>query len=196
LRCGKDTVTATLQKANNATYLRSYDNPNTVARTPVAIWSWHWHVSYHIQQAWWCSGTVGNTFWNVPETDAEKKQNGWSAKEHLGHLYDLEELWWNRWVDFNNGSEVLTPADITNRRTTQANHNSKKIGELLSSFNAERQKILKAIYACDEQLLMRTSLHPRLKTPMTLVDYLYFVAEHDDHHIAAIMLLLNNNANR
>ena len=135
-------------------------------------------------------------FTNIAETDAEKKRDGWSAKEHLGHLYDLEELWWNRWEDFNNGIEVLTPADITNRRTTQANHNSKKIAQLLSSFNAERAKILKAIYSCDEHLLMRTSLHPRLKTPMTLVDYLYFVAEHDDHHMAAIMLLLNNNVNR
>lgn len=135
-------------------------------------------------------------FANVAEADAEQKQQHWSAKEHLGHLYDLEELWWNRWEDYNKRAETMTPADITNRRTTEANHNSKKIIELLSSFKSERQKILNAIYASDEQLLMRTSLHPRLKTPMTLVDYLYFVAEHDDHHIAAIMLLLKDNANR
>jgi hypothetical protein len=29
-------------------------------------------------------------------------------------------------------------------------------------------------------------LHPRLKQPMRLVDHLYFVAEHDDHHLARI----------
>jgi hypothetical protein len=29
-------------------------------------------------------------------------------------------------------------------------------------------------------------LHPRLKQPMRLVDHLYFVAEHDDHHLATI----------
>jgi hypothetical protein len=30
-----------------------------------------------------------------------------------------------------------------------------------------------------------------LKTPMRLVDHLYFVAEHDDHHLAGIWELLN-----
>jgi hypothetical protein len=30
----------------------------------------------------------------------------------------------------------------------------------------------------------RTLLRPRLKTPMRLVDHLFFVAEHDDHHLA------------
>jgi hypothetical protein len=32
----------------------------------------------------------------------------------------------------------------------------------------------------------RTLLHPRLKMPMRLVDHLFFVAEHDDHHLAII----------
>jgi len=29
-------------------------------------------------------------------------------------------------------------------------------------------------------------VHPRLKQPMRLVDHLFFVAEHDDHHMARI----------
>lgn len=131
-------------------------------------------------------------FVDADETKAGIAIKGWSAKEHLGHLYDLEELWWNRWEDYKNKKEELTAADITNRRTTEANHNLKNIHELIAAFTRERQKILDAIYSCDQEMLSRTSLHPRLKTPMRLVDYLYFVAEHDDHHIAAIMLLLRN----
>jgi hypothetical protein len=38
-------------------------------------------------------------------------------------------------------------------------------------------------------LFSRTMLHPRLKQPMRLVDHLYFVAEHDDHHLAHIWAL-------
>lgn len=129
-------------------------------------------------------------FEGVSEARAGTTKNGWSAKEHAGHLYDLEELWWNRWEDYKNHKDILTPADITNRRTTEANHNSKTVSHLVSSFVKERKKILEAIYDCDEEMLNRTSLHPRLKTPMRFVDYLYFVAEHDDHHLAAIMLLL------
>jgi len=37
----------------------------------------------------------------------------------------------------------------------------------------------------------RTSLHPRLKQPMRLVDHLHFVAEHDDHHLAKIWELID-----
>jgi len=131
-------------------------------------------------------------FAKADETKTEIAIQGWSAKEHLGHLYDLEDLWWNRWEDYKNKKEELTPADITNRRTTEANHNLKNIHELIGAFTKEREKILDAIYSCDEEMLNRTSLHPRLKTSMRLVDYLYFVAEHDDHHIAAIMVLLRN----
>jgi hypothetical protein len=28
------------------------------------------------------------------------------------------------------------------------------------------------------------SEHPRLRRPLRLVDWLYFLAEHDDHHLA------------
>ncbi|HUQ64736.1 MAG TPA: DinB family protein [Flavitalea sp.] len=128
-------------------------------------------------------------FENCEDEKAAMNTRGWTAKEHVGHLADLEDLWWNRWEDYKNNKEILTAADITNRKTTEAGHNSKSIEALLNSFTEKREKILNAIYECDEKLLLRTSLHPRLKTQMRLVDYLYFVAEHDDHHLTAIMFL-------
>ena len=36
----------------------------------------------------------------------------------------------------------------------------------------------------DEERLGRVSRHPRLDRPMRAVDMAYFVAEHDDHHLA------------
>ena len=36
----------------------------------------------------------------------------------------------------------------------------------------------------------RTALHPRLGLPMRAVDHAFFVAEHDDHHLARITELL------
>lgn len=36
------------------------------------------------------------------------------------------------------------------------------------------------------QELMRTAAHPRLGQPMSVVDLCFFVAEHDDHHLATI----------
>jgi hypothetical protein len=43
----------------------------------------------------------------------------------------------------------------------------------------------------DALLFVRAIPHPRLKTPMRLVDHLYFVAEHDNHHLARIWELLS-----
>jgi uncharacterized damage-inducible protein DinB len=85
---------------------------------------------------------------------------------------------------------MLTAADLNNTKTKEAGHNQKTLEQLLLAFIAERQKILETVYGFDEHLLARTSTHPRLNQPMRLIDSLFFVAEHDDHHIAAISNLL------
>ncbi|HVG40340.1 MAG TPA: DinB family protein [Chitinophagaceae bacterium] len=120
------------------------------------------------------------------------KNNGWSVKEHVGHLYDLEELWWQRMTDFLQYKEALTAADMTNSKTEEAKHNEKALEELVNAFTIERQRILEVIYSYDEGTLNRTSCHPRLNVPFRLIDSLYFVAEHDDHHIALLSNLLRH----
>ena len=37
---------------------------------------------------------------NADDEHCSYNVDGWSVKEHLGHLYDLEELWWKRMQDF------------------------------------------------------------------------------------------------
>jgi uncharacterized damage-inducible protein DinB len=116
--------------------------------------------------------------------------SGWSVKEHIGHLYDLEDLWWRRLQDFLDRKEILSPADITNTKTKEAGHNQKTLEQLIQSFIIERQRMLETVHAFDKTTLGLTSVHPRLQQPMRLVDSLFFVAEHDDHHITAISTLL------
>ncbi len=116
--------------------------------------------------------------------------NGWSVKEHVGHLYDLEDLWWKRLNDFLDNKAMLTEADLNNTKTKEAGHNEKTLEQLMQLFIMERQKMLETIYSFDASVLSITSVHPRLLQPMRLIDALYFVAEHDDHHIAAISDLL------
>jgi uncharacterized damage-inducible protein DinB len=127
------------------------------------------------------------------EEQSEKRISGWSLKEQVGHLYDLESLWWQRLNDFNEGKEVLTAADITNQRTTSAGHNEKALEQLLYQFVVERQKMLEAIYEFDAAALERVAIHPRLMQPMRLIDALFFVAEHDDHHISIISNMLRKD---
>jgi len=110
----------------------------------------------------------------------------WSIQEQVGHLLDLEELWFARLDDFESSIETLRPTDLQNRKTHEANHNAKELENLLSSFRAERIKLVQRLETYDDVFLSRTALHPRLQTPMRVLDSALFVAEHDDHHLARI----------
>jgi uncharacterized damage-inducible protein DinB len=132
---------------------------------------------------------------NVSEHVLTRKPNNeWSAKEQVGHLYDLEELWYARVNDFLSGKEVLTAADLRNTKTQEADHNKKSIEELVEQFSLARNKLISKIKDADEATALLTALHPRLQTPMRLIDHLFFVAEHDDHHIAKIKKLLRETS--
>jgi uncharacterized damage-inducible protein DinB len=119
-----------------------------------------------------------------------KPQGKWSAQEHAGHLLDLEALWLARVGDYVAASSLLTAADLTNRKTDEANHNARPLEQILTEFRIAREKLLKEVDELDPALFDRTIPHPRLKTPMRLVDHLYFAAEHDDHHLAQIWVLV------
>jgi len=115
----------------------------------------------------------------------------WSAQEHAGHLLDLEPLWMARVDDFLSGRGTLTAADLSNRKTDEANHNARSTDSLLAEFREMRSQLLKKVEAMDLSQFSRTMLHPRLKQPMRLVDHLFFAAEHDDHHLAVIWELIH-----
>ena len=115
-----------------------------------------------------------------------KPGSGWSAQEHAGHLLDLEPLWSARVDDFLTGGDTLTAADLSNRKTHEANHNARELEEILREFRAARFALADRLEKFDASVFVQTMLHPRLKQSMRLVDHLYFVAEHDDHHLAKI----------
>jgi hypothetical protein len=114
----------------------------------------------------------------------------WSAQEHAGHLSDLEPLWLARVEDYLAGAAELTTADLSNRKTHEAGHNQRSIEEILVEFRRERLRLVDRAGGVDPALFARSIPHPRLKKPFRLVDHLYFVAEHDDHHLARICELL------
>src|ERR1700694_5971145 len=131
---------------------------------------------------------------NADDEACSRQERGWAVKQHVGHLFALEELWWQRLQDFLLDRPVLSAADMSNARTEAAAHQEKTLEQLLDQFTIERQKMLEAVYVMDEPTLLKTALHPRLNQPMRLVDALFFVAEHDDHHIAALSDLLRQPA--
>ncbi|MGH7538735.1 MAG: DinB family protein [Gemmatimonadales bacterium] len=114
----------------------------------------------------------------------------WSIQENAGHLLDLEPLWLTRAEELAAGQRELAAADLQNRKTHEANHNARPLDGLLEAFRQARARFVTRLDAADDALLARHALHPRLHTPMRLIDLALFVAEHDDHHLARISELL------
>jgi len=114
----------------------------------------------------------------------------WSIKKEIGHLFDLEPLWYARALQIIEGRPRLLEADLSNRKTHEAPHDQVETALLISLFAAERTKLMDVFRQATELELEKSSLHPRLETPMRLIDLAFFIAEHDDHHLAKITSLL------
>jgi len=121
-----------------------------------------------------------------PERLTRVHPGRWSAQENVGHLLDLEPLWLRRAEQYFAAESELAPADLTNRATTDANHNARNLEYLLSRFRAARVELVRMLTNADDTIVTRTAVHPRLKRELRLIDHLEFVAEHDDHHLAVI----------
>jgi len=126
---------------------------------------------------------------DLPRSVLAAADGTWSILENAGHLIDLEALWDARLSDFLAGAEVLTEADLSNRKTYLANHNDRDPRAVQVAFRADRTSFLARFEGLELADYGRTSIHPRLRMPMRLIDTLAFIAEHDDHHLARILEL-------
>jgi hypothetical protein len=112
--------------------------------------------------------------------------DSWSIQEQAGHLLDLEELGIKRLDDFEAGRDSLTAADLTNRKTHEANHNAETSENILAQFRQERMAFVARLDSYDDAFVKRVALHPRLNQKIRVIDLAFFIAEHDDHHLARI----------
>jgi uncharacterized damage-inducible protein DinB len=126
----------------------------------------------------------------IPAILTRRSGDTWSIQENAGHLMDLEPLWLKRMDDLLARRDEMTPADLTNRRTHEANHNATSLNDLLAGFRVARHLLVTKLEVMEKSALLQTSLHPRLRVPMNLTDHVFFVAEHDDYHLARISELL------
>lgn len=108
----------------------------------------------------------------------------------MGHLLDVEPLWDGRIDDFLVGEKRLRPADLQNRKTHEANHNATPVETLLTSFRTSREHLVNRFDAFQGEDVVRKALHPRLDQEMRVIDLAFFIAEHDDHHLARITELI------
>lgn len=124
---------------------------------------------------------------NLPAEILIMRDDGrWSMQENAGHLVDLESLTQRRIEEYVAGVSVLHAADMSNRKTYEANYNDVNAAEVVKAFRELRTSTIKRLDELDDELFGHTALHPRLNVPMRLVDLLFFTAEHDDYHLTRI----------
>jgi uncharacterized damage-inducible protein DinB len=119
----------------------------------------------------------------------QRDRDTWSIQENVGHLLDLESLWFGRLNELMKGMKELRAWEQTNSDTWNANHNSKLLKDICSGFREARFEFVRQLDSLDDAMIERTALHPRLQTPMRTIDLVSFVAEHDDYHLARISVL-------
>ncbi len=115
------------------------------------------------------------------EVLSNKLNNKWSIKQHIGHLAEVDEIANKRIAEMIEGAEMLSPAVFEPK-----DYNPWPIEKVVDYFRTTRMKNLEAYQAVHESDLLKSSIHPRLKVPMTPVDLAWFDAEHDDHHLVKI----------
>jgi len=123
-----------------------------------------------------------------------RSDGGWSIQQNIGHLIDLGYLPFQRIEQILAGQPALIAADMENRRTRDANHNDRKVGELLAEFRAERARLVARFESISESDWGKSAIHPRLGQPMRIVDIAGFDADHDDYHLARIRELIHKFA--
>jgi len=116
--------------------------------------------------------------------------NGWSIKEHIGHLSDVHPLWDARLEQLLSGVDELVAADMSNRKTQEADHNARALPDLLADFGRLRLNFVARLERLSDDDAARSAMHPRLSQPMRIVDLAFFAAEHDDQHAALITQLI------
>lgn len=115
----------------------------------------------------------------------------WSIQEIVGHLGKVEGLWLGRLDDYAQGLAQLRAADMSNRRTIDADFNAQETGAVLAAFRAARAEFVERLEGLPDEAIGRSAHHPRLDRPLRLLDLMLFAAEHDDHHLAGITEILD-----
>jgi hypothetical protein len=121
---------------------------------------------------------------------AFRAEDKWSVKENIGHLLEVDAISGKRIGEITEGQNVLSRADIQ----PTGNYNEMPIRKIVAEFAAKRRANIRRFQALSEQQLGMTAQHPRLQVPMSPVDLAWFDAEHDDHHLVRINVILNLKA--
>ncbi len=110
----------------------------------------------------------------------------WSVKQTIGHLSEVDAIANKRIDEMIAGVEMMSPAVFEPQ-----DYNPWPIEKVLNQFRGNRNANVQKYFSLHPNDLTKSSIHPRLKVPMTPVDLAWFDAEHDDHHLVGMQEIIN-----
>ncbi len=116
----------------------------------------------------------------------------WSAMEHLGHLLTLQDRFDPRVDDFQQRRTRLCNISLHDQEPIVQGHRSRMLGDVLEEFRLKRLEFAKRVERLHRRSLEHVAYHPCQDRTMRPMDMLYWIAEHDDHHLASVRALLND----
>lgn len=114
----------------------------------------------------------------------------WSAMEHVAHLLHLQDLFEERVEDFMARRPRLCGIDLSWQQELLVKHLLRNAGDVLEEFRLKRMAFAARMEQAPVGVLAHVAEHPCKGRLMRPVDMLHWVAEHDDHHLASIRMLL------
>ena len=122
----------------------------------------------------------------APERLALRRQGSWSVQEHIAHLLVLQDRLEQRLDDFAACRSVLCTIDLADQGSLLRGHGKRPLGDLIEEFRLKRLYFVDRVLALDDMAMAHRAAHPCRTLSMGLADQVFFVAEHDDHHLAVM----------
>lgn len=89
----------------------------------------------------------------------------------------------------------MSSADLNNFATDQASFNKYPLNNLTKSLVHERDQTIALLQNMNEEDFLKTSIHPRLNRPMSILELMHFVSEHDTNHMRSMLFIIANTEN-
>lgn len=114
--------------------------------------------------------------------------------EHMGHLIALQDRFEGRLEDFENGRTSLCEISLHDQEAILNGHRLRALGDVLEEFRLKRMAFTQRLSMFRQASLEHVAFHPCQNKRMRAVDMLLWIAEHDDHHLASIRMIVQNTA--
>ncbi len=118
------------------------------------------------------------------------QQGKWSPLEHAAHLLHLDQLLQARVDDFLARRPALCRIDLAGQHEQLAVHRQRAPGDLLEEFRITRAHLVRRMRAMDPGALGHKATHPCMGIAYGPADMALWIAEHDDHHLLAMRVML------